>query len=155
MHPRGPIHHLPTTELRGLVVVGHGVLEYLMLRMVMLLRRLMGPDVMLLVKGSKTLSGAVLDILDIGNEMPFLGMGVWMSIVDIRIVALLLARSKSRHAWIPPQRAAFAERRGQSNYVLDHCWVGVCFWQPVVAVRLIVFDFVETLRVSDALYIML
>jgi hypothetical protein len=146
---------LPTTELRGLVVVGHGVLEYLMLRMVMLLRRLMGPDVMLLVKGSKTLSGAVLDILDIGNEMPFLGMGVWMSIVDIRIVALLLARSKSRHAWIPPQRAAFAERRGQSNYVLDHCWVVLCFWQPVVAVRLFVFDFVETLCVSDALYIML
>jgi hypothetical protein len=118
---------LPTTELRGLVVVGHGMLEHLVLRMVllllgvMLLRRLMGPD-MMLVEGSKALSGTVLDILYMGNENALFGMGFWMcSIVDIRIVALLVAWSI--HAWIPPpQRTArLAGRRGQSNYVLDHC----------------------------------
>jgi uncharacterized membrane protein YhfC len=131
--PRRPVHHLPTTELRGLVVVGHGMLEHLVLRMVlllllvmMLLRLLMGPDVML-VEGSEALSGTVLDILYMGNENALFGMGFWMcSIVDIRIV---LAWSIARHAWIPPQRrAACAGRQGQrKNYLLDHCWVVLCF----------------------------
>jgi hypothetical protein len=34
-----------------------------------------------------------------------------------------VALSIARHAWIPPQRAALAVRRGQIYYVLDHCWV--------------------------------
>jgi hypothetical protein len=126
---------LPTTELRGLVVVGHGVLEHLVLRVVVLLlllllvmMGLMGPDMMLLVEGSEALSGTVLDILYMGNENALFGMAFWMcSIVDIRIVALFVAWSIARHAWIPPQRTALAGRRGQSNYVLDHCWVVLCF----------------------------
>jgi hypothetical protein len=113
------------------VVVGHGVLEHLVLRVVVLLllvvMRLMCPD-MMLVKRSEALSGTVLDILYMGNEDALFGMAFWMcSIVDIRIVALIVAWSIARHAWIPPQRTALAGRRGQSNYVLDHCWVVLCF----------------------------
>jgi hypothetical protein len=109
------------------------MLEHLVLRMMLLLllllvmMRLMGPD-MMLVKGSEALSGTVLDILYMGNENALFGMAFWMcSIVDIRIVALFVAWSIARHAWIPPQRTALAGRRGQSNYVLDHCWVVLCF----------------------------
>ena len=117
------------------MVVGHGVLEHLVLRVVVLLlllllvmMGLMGPDMMLLVEGSEALSGTVLDILYMGNENALFGMAFWMcSIVDIRIVALIVAWSIARHAWIPPQRTALAGRRGQCNYVLDHCWVVFCF----------------------------
>jgi hypothetical protein len=115
------------------------MLEHLMLRMVLLLllmmmllllRLMMSPDMVLLVEGSKALSGTVLDILYMRNENALFGVGFWMcSIVDIRIVTLLLAWSIARHAWIPPQRAARAAPWGQSNYVLDHCWVVECFWE--------------------------
>jgi hypothetical protein len=105
------------------------MLEHLVLRVVLLLlvmMRLMGPD-MMLVEGSEALSGTVLDVLYMGNENALFGMAFWMcSIVDIRIVALIVAWSIARHAWIPPQRTALAGRRGQRSYVLDHCWVVLC-----------------------------
>jgi hypothetical protein len=66
---------LPTTKLWGLVVVGHGMLEHLMLRMVLLLLLLMGPNMVLLVEGSKALSGTVLDILYMRNENALFGVG--------------------------------------------------------------------------------
>jgi hypothetical protein len=102
----------------------------LVLRVVLLLwvmMRLMGPN-MVLVEGSKALSRTVLDVLYMGNKNALFGMAFWMcSIVDIRIVALIVAWSIARHAWIPPQRTALAGRRGQCSYVLDHCWVVLCF----------------------------
>jgi len=71
---------------------------------------LMGLDVML-VEGSEALSATLMDILYMGNENGLFGMAFWMcSIVDIRIVALFVAWSIARHAWIPPQRAALADR---------------------------------------------
>jgi hypothetical protein len=75
------------------------------------------------------LRAGVLNILDMRPVHALFGMTFGVGIVDIRLVALLLfvALLKARHAWIPPQRAALAGRRGQSYYVLDHCWVALCF----------------------------
>lgn len=56
----------------------------------------------------------MLDIWDMRNINALFGMRFGMgSIVDIRIVALFVAWSIARHAWIPPQRAALAGRWGQ------------------------------------------
>jgi hypothetical protein len=115
------------------MVVGHGMLEHLVLRMVLLLllvmmlrRWMMSPNMMLLlVEGSEALSGTVLDILYMGNENALFWMRLWVwSIVDIRIVTLLVSWS-IRHAWSLPRRTSSPP--GQSKYVLDHSWVVVCF----------------------------
>jgi hypothetical protein len=105
---------------------------WVLLVMRMLLVLLLLVQVMLLmrpklVKRVETLSTAVLNILYMRPEDALFGvaLGVW-SIVDIRIVAFVAWRI-ARHAWIPPQRTALAGRRGQRNYLLDHCWVVLCF----------------------------
>jgi hypothetical protein len=152
---------LPTTELRGLVVVGHGMLEHLVLRVVLLLllvmvllRLMMGPDMMLLVEGSEAVSGTVLDVLYMGNKNALFRVRFWMcSIVDIRILPLLVAGTKARHAWVFPQRPALADR--WVNYVLDHCWCRRVFLEALWLLRrLFVFRCVDTFGVSKAVYIM-
>ena len=80
-----------------------------------------------LVKWADILRAIVLRVLDMRSVDAFLRMALGLrSVVDIRIVPFV-AGLIARHAWIPPQRAALAGRRGQSYYVLDHCWVALCF----------------------------
>ena len=76
-------------------------------------------------------------------------------IVDIRIVALFVALSIARHAWIPPQRPALAVRWGQVYYVQDHCWaeLGISGMLLMLS-RLNVFKCNATVRVSNEVYIM-
>jgi hypothetical protein len=100
----------------------------LLMLLVLLMMWLMRPE---LVKRIEALSAAVLNILNMGPEDALFGMALGMalgmlSIVDIRIVAFVAGRI-ARHAWIPPQRTALAGRRGKRYYVLDHCWVALCF----------------------------
>lgn len=70
----------------------------------------------------------------------FLGLMLGLrGILDIwiRIVAWPIPR----HAWIPPQRTALAGRRGQTDYVLDHCQVVLCFQEGLAgAVSVVVFS---------------
>jgi hypothetical protein len=74
-----------------------------------LLLVLMRPEV---VEGVEALC-ALWDILYMGSKDALFGVSLGMrSIVDIRIVAFV-ACGIARHAWIPPQRAALAGRRGQ------------------------------------------
>jgi hypothetical protein len=74
-----------------------------------------------LVKRTDILRATVLSILDMRPVNAFfrMALGLW-GVVDIRIVPFV-AGLIARHAWIPPQRAALADRRGQKNYVLKHC----------------------------------
>jgi hypothetical protein len=104
------------------------LLNLLVMRMSLMgvVRLMMRPE---LAERIEALRAGVLNILDMRPVHALFGMTFGVGIVDIRIVALLLfvALLKARHAWIPPQRAALAGRRGQSYYVLDHCWVALCF----------------------------
>jgi hypothetical protein len=73
------------------------------------------------VKRADVLRAIVLRILDMRPVDAFLGMALGLrSVVDIRIVPFV-AGLIARHAWIPPQRAALADRRGHKNYWLKHC----------------------------------
>ena len=74
-----------------------------------------------LVKWADVLRAIVLRVLDMRSVDAFFRMAFGLrSVVDIRIVPFV-AGLIARHAWIPPQRAALADRRGQRDYLLKHC----------------------------------
>ncbi len=68
-----------------------------------------------LAKGMNALRADLLDVLHMRPVDTLFGMAFGVGIIDIRIVGLLLfvALVEARHAWNPPQRTAFAGRRGQ------------------------------------------
>ena len=104
----------------------HLVLRLVMWRRLLLLRMLLWMRSKVFVC-TETWTATVLYILDMRSENALLRMRFGLSsIVDIWIC--IVARS-IRHAGIglPPQLTALAGRRGQDYYVLDHCWVALCF----------------------------
>ncbi len=107
-------------------MVGHRVAEYLVLWMAVLLLLLDLRVVLLMlaelfVKGIEAWGAAVGKFLVMRSIDTLLWMALRLcGIVDIRIVALVVAWSVARHAWIPPQRTALAGRRGQQYKMLDH-----------------------------------